>query len=77
MTHYDADRLHQLIERHLHYTGSERDRAILEDWEGYLTKFVKVMPVDYRRALEEMTRHQEADGSGLEQLEIGLPSVRS
>jgi glutamate synthase (NADPH/NADH) large chain len=54
MTRYDAKRLRALIERHLHYTDSERAREILTSWDGYLPKFVKVMPVDYRRALEQM-----------------------
>ena len=54
MTRFDAERLCSLIERHAHYTNSKRARKILEDWDNYLPKFVKVMPVDYRRALEEM-----------------------
>ena len=43
-----------LIQRHLHYTGSERARAILGDLDRYLPKFVKIMPTEYRRALAEM-----------------------
>ena len=54
MTRFDATRLRQLIERHVHYTDSARGRHILENWDACLAKFVKVMPVDYRRALEEM-----------------------
>ncbi|MGV1014289.1 MAG: glutamate synthase large subunit, partial [Methyloceanibacter sp.] len=72
MTRFDAERLYQLIENHLHYTGSARARAILDDWETYLPKFVKVMPVEYRRALEEMARQQAADTTGLGEIEIGL-----
>jgi glutamate synthase (NADPH/NADH) large chain len=72
MTRFDEERLHQLIENHLHYTGSARARAILDDWAAYLPKFVKVMPVEYRRALEEMARRQMTDKSGLGDIEIGL-----
>ncbi len=54
MTRYDAQRLHGLIENHLRYTGSDRARMILDNWDEYLPRFVKVMPVDYRRALQEM-----------------------
>ncbi|ESR24251.1 Glutamate synthase [NADPH] large chain [Lutibaculum baratangense AMV1] len=54
MTKHDDERLHTLISNHLHYTGSERARHILENWEEYRPKFVKVMPVEYRRALREM-----------------------
>jgi glutamate synthase domain-containing protein 3 len=61
MTKFDAERLHQLIENHMHYTGSTRARMILENWQDYLPKFVKVMPVDYRRALREIEQ-ENADG---------------
>ena len=58
MTRFDAQRLKGLIERHLHYTNSDVARRILDDWEAYLPRFVKVMPVDYRRALAEMQANQ-------------------
>jgi glutamate synthase (NADPH/NADH) large chain len=60
MTRYDAQRLKGLIEKHVHYTDSSRGRHILDDWIDYLPKFVKVMPVDYRRALQEMQAEQKA-----------------
>ena len=59
MTRFDAIRLHQLIEQHLHYTNSNRAREILENWSDYLPRFVKVMPVEYRRALLEMSAQQQ------------------
>jgi len=52
MTTDDELRLARLIQNHRHYTGSERAKAILDNWQTYLPKFVKVMPVEYRRALE-------------------------
>lgn len=54
MTRFDALRLRTLIERHVAYTGSERGQSILDNWATMLPKFVKVMPVDYRRALRDM-----------------------
>ncbi len=54
MTRYDSQRLRGLIEKHFHYTGSARAKDVLDNWDEYLPKFVKVMPVDYRRALQEM-----------------------
>jgi glutamate synthase (NADPH/NADH) large chain len=54
MTRFDAERLHQLISNHARYTGSERARHILEQWDEYKPKFRKVMPVEYRRAIEEL-----------------------
>jgi glutamate synthase (NADPH/NADH) large chain len=59
MTRFDAERLRQLIENQARYTGSARAREILDNWDQYLPKFVKVMPVDYRRALEEMKASNE------------------
>ncbi|MES9924381.1 MAG: glutamate synthase large subunit [Candidatus Thiodiazotropha endolucinida] len=64
MTRYDALRLKQLIERHLHYTNSEVAKRILNNWDSMLPKFVKVMPVEYRRALKEMqAQHADATAS--------------
>jgi glutamate synthase (NADPH/NADH) large chain len=54
MSRYDAERLHQLIANHVRCTNSERAKKILAAWNEYLPKFRKVMPVDYRRALQEM-----------------------
>ena len=54
MTRHDAERCVQLISNHSHYTASGRARHILDNWQTYLPKFVKVMPVEYRRALQEM-----------------------
>jgi len=65
MTRFDAERLHQLIEKHVHYTNSARGRLILDNWESYLPQFVKVMPVDYYRALREMELAQPADPADL------------
>ncbi|CAN7563856.1 glutamate synthase large subunit [Rhizobium leguminosarum] len=56
MTRHDEERLYQLISNHLHYTGSARATEILDNWAEYRPKFRKVMPVEYRRALEEMER---------------------
>jgi glutamate synthase (NADPH/NADH) large chain len=58
MTRYDAQRLKQLISRHLHYTNSEVARRILADWRASLPRFKKIMPVDYRRALQQMQANQ-------------------
>ncbi|TCK17008.1 glutamate synthase (NADH) large subunit [Thiogranum longum] len=58
MTRYDALRLHRLIEKHHRYTNSSVAKDILDNWNAMLPKFVKVMPVDYRRALQEMKQAQ-------------------
>jgi len=56
MNRFDDERLHRLISQHLHHTGSERAKTILDNWADYRPKFRKVMPVEYRRALIEMER---------------------
>ncbi len=60
MTRHDAERLRGIVEQHLHYTGSTRARDILNNWDEMRTKFVKVMPVEYRRALLEMQARSQA-----------------
>ncbi len=59
MTRFDAERLHQLIANHAHYTGSTRAQDILDNWDSYKSKFRKVMPVEYRRALAELMTQSE------------------
>ncbi len=63
MTRFDALRLKQLIEKHLHYTNSEVAKRILDNWSSALPRFVKVMPVEYRRALKEMQAQQKVAGA--------------
>ncbi len=76
MTRNDAERLQQLIDKHAHYTNSAKAQDILHNWDAYLPRFKKVMPVEYRRALEEMSKMQEADTTGLDVIEIGVQHVR-
>ncbi|RYE07124.1 MAG: glutamate synthase large subunit [Hyphomicrobiales bacterium] len=54
----DADRLKALIQRHKSFTGSNVAETILADWDAWLPKFKKVMPVEYRRALAELEKAQ-------------------
>jgi glutamate synthase (NADPH/NADH) large chain len=56
MTRHDEERLYQLISNHFHYTNSNRAKDILDRWSEFRPKFRKVMPVEYRRALEDMER---------------------
>ncbi|MCG2585124.1 glutamate synthase-related protein [Massilia sp. TS11] len=50
----DETILKRLIERHFKHTGSTRARNLLDDWANGRSKFVKVFPTDYKRALKEM-----------------------
>jgi glutamate synthase domain-containing protein 3 len=50
----DSDILRGLLEKHFFYTGSALARGILDHFDAYRPSFVKVMPHEYRRALEQM-----------------------
>ena len=56
--------LQSMIKRHVGYTGSELGQSILDDRDAFLKRFVKVMPHDYRRALEAMKEVEAAGLSG-------------
>ncbi|MGI8779262.1 MAG: glutamate synthase-related protein, partial [Solirubrobacteraceae bacterium] len=56
----DAIELHELVEEHHLRTLSPVAARILEDWEGWLPRFVKVMPHDYKRALAELADAERA-----------------
>ena len=55
----DEARLKNLLQRHLHYTGSIAAKTVLANWHGHLDKFVKIMPRDYRRALQKQSAPQQ------------------
>jgi glutamate synthase (NADPH) large chain len=54
MNQADETILLALIDKHIAYTGSERAKALRADWENARSKFVKVMPNEYKRALKEL-----------------------
>jgi glutamate synthase domain-containing protein 2/glutamate synthase domain-containing protein 3 len=56
----DAIELHELIEEHHLRTHSTVASRILSAWAEYLPKFVKVMPHDYKRALNELAAAEQA-----------------
>jgi glutamate synthase domain-containing protein 3 len=56
----DQTELRAMIESHHKETGSSRAEEILSNWNDYLPKFVKVFPMEYRRALGQMSREDEA-----------------
>ncbi len=54
----DVALLQELVEKHLRWTGSGTAKRVLNDWDAVLPKFVKVMPDDLKRVLQEK---QEAE----------------
>jgi glutamate synthase (NADPH/NADH) large chain len=63
MLRHDAERLRIVVERHKLHTGSARAAELLDNWGEELTKFVKVMPRDYARALKQLEAEREEAAS--------------
>lgn len=45
--------LHELIRQHYLYTGSKLARTMLDDWSHYVEQFIQVVPIEYKRVLQE------------------------
>ena len=45
--------LHELIRQHYLYTGSKLARTMLDDWQRYVEDFIQVVPIEYKRVLQE------------------------
>jgi len=63
MLYHSTERLRILLERHHLYTGSKRARLLLDDWDSAISKFVKIMPRDYARALKQIEAERLAAAS--------------
>ncbi|MFP3090090.1 glutamate synthase large subunit [Treponema sp. TIM-1] len=50
----DENFVKDLLNRHVYWTGSAYGKSILDNWADYAPKFVKVLPVEYKRALQQM-----------------------
>ena len=50
---YDIEELKELITRHFKYTESKKAKMILDDFERFLPMFIKVIPYDYKKVLQE------------------------
>ena len=49
----------RLLERHVEYTASPRAKALLDDWPTTVSRFIRVVPNDYRRVMEAQARMRE------------------
>ena len=45
--------LHELIRQHYLYTGSKLARTMLDDWNHYVDEFIQIVPIEYKRVLQE------------------------
>ena len=61
----DREFLHDLIVRHYKYTGSQQAKRILDKWQEMAGQFVKVMPIDYRKALAKLREREQVGDESL------------
>ena len=64
----EIESLKQMISNHFNFTGSSKARTILDNWHEYESRFIKVMPHDYKRMLQAMNRMKAKGLSGEEAL---------
>ncbi|HDS84311.1 MAG TPA: hypothetical protein ENN97_03865 [Phycisphaerales bacterium] len=57
----DKDLLYRMIQKHERLTRSTRAQRILSSWQDSVSRFVKVIPIDYRKALERMRQAEARD----------------
>jgi glutamate synthase (ferredoxin) len=55
----DAIELKAMVKKHVLYTNSNRGKEILKDWNHNLNNFVKVMPIEYKRALKRLETEEQ------------------
>ena len=51
--------IRRLLERHVEYTASPRAQALLDEWDTTVSRFIRVVPNDYRRVIEAQARMRE------------------
>jgi len=64
----DIIELKTMIQKHVEYTGSTHAKNILDDWNNSLSKFVKVIPKDYKRMISAIKKAQQSGLTGDEAL---------
>ncbi|WP_151733130.1 glutamate synthase large subunit [Paenibacillus tengchongensis] len=60
----EAEQLQHMISRHTEYTDSQAGRRVLENWSEALPKFVRIIPKDYKRMLEQIRKVEETGLTG-------------
>ncbi len=68
----EIDELHALIEQHRTYTKSARAQEVLDAWDKFVPRFVKVMPKDYKRMLAGIARAHDQGLTGEEAIMVAF-----
>ena len=58
-TEEDRETLRTILERHVAYTGSPKGQKILDDWRRQVPRFIKVFPMEYKKALGRLSQEDE------------------
>ena len=54
LLNFDDLRLKKIIKRHVQLTNSSKGKFIIQNWEKVISKFVKITPVEYKKALQNI-----------------------
>jgi glutamate synthase domain-containing protein 3 len=57
----EQQKLYEIICNHVNYTGSEYAGRIVRDWAALVPQFVRIMPAEYRRALERLKKAESKE----------------
>ena len=68
----EIEELKSLIEKHVEYTGSQRGRDVLSDWDRFVNQFLKVLPEDYERVLLALKKAEERGLEGDEAIQAAF-----
>ncbi len=54
LLNFDELRLKKIIKKHVQLTGSSKGKFIIQNWENVISKFVKITPIEYKKALQNL-----------------------
>ncbi|HXS22623.1 MAG TPA: hypothetical protein VN719_00195, partial [Gemmatimonadales bacterium] len=68
----EVKKVRTMVERHRELTGSARAQYVLEHWEDLVARFVRIIPRDFKRAVESLKRAHEQGLSGDEAIMVAF-----
>jgi glutamate synthase (NADPH/NADH) large chain len=68
----EIDKVRGMVERHRVLTGSDRARHVLDHWDSLVARFVRIIPRDFKRAVESLKRAHEQGLSGDEAIMVAF-----
>ena len=54
MLSFDEMRLKKIIKKHVQLTNSAKAKLIIQNWEKVISKFIKITPIEYKKALQNL-----------------------